>query len=278
MVDGEERAEESPPQPRQLEASKSSDAKYGFHFGDRGHFVPWGYLIPPRPGRAYRVVYPHLCVVASNEAYIWDLPSGRLVQILTETASTLHGQPLDVLGAVRYVEINDKYVFICGKKQLRIYDRHNQGNLIYSISTRKINQVYAYHLVNLESLTLPVPCRLDPLQREWEASQHFMAGEHHPLRHPLIAYLVAKPASVHVWDNYMALLTGDARLVIVRDYEKVIHEGVRFGSVQHTIILDLTVQRLLERNEQEGRYLAFNHGKIGVATVSIRLIAHDARC
>lgn len=56
---------------------------------------------------------------------------------------------------------------------------------------------------------------------------------------------------------------------MVRDYERVIRENLRFGRVENTMILNLSVYDGIGPDQQEARYLAFDYGKIGVATVGV---------
>jgi hypothetical protein len=83
----------------------------------------------PENSRAFRFVFPTLLVASHTNAYLWDVPSGRLIQTIPEI------QGKTELGSIRYVELSAKYVVICGKKQLRIFSRSNQGKLLLAIPT-----------------------------------------------------------------------------------------------------------------------------------------------
>lgn len=99
----------------------------------RGHFKPWALLQMPELTRAFRFSYPTLLSANTNDAYLWDVPTSRLV----ETISNVQVPNQDgSLGRLNYVDVNDKYVFICGSVQLRIFAREG-GALVYYL-TKKI--------------------------------------------------------------------------------------------------------------------------------------------
>lgn len=86
----------------------------------KGSFKPWAVLTPPEFTRAYRFVYPNLAVVGGSKAYIWDVLTCELVQVVPEIQAIADGQPL---GSIGYVELSPLHVLICGSRQLRLFDR-----------------------------------------------------------------------------------------------------------------------------------------------------------
>lgn len=100
----------------------------------KGSFRPWAVLTTPEFNRAFRFVYPTLLVAGSDKAYLWDVLTCELSKIIPEIQAEAGGEPL---GAINYVELSAKHVYICGTRQLRVFDRTN-GALVYHISTGRV--------------------------------------------------------------------------------------------------------------------------------------------
>lgn len=96
----------------------------------RGHFRPWALIHVPDFGAAFRFVYPDLLVASQNQAFIWNIPTAKLYATVHNTQMLAEG---DTLGHIKYVEVSDCYVIICGSQQLRIFSKDVQGTLLYSI-------------------------------------------------------------------------------------------------------------------------------------------------
>ncbi len=96
----------------------------------RGHFKPWGLLTTPELGRAFRFVYPTLIVAGYDKAYLYDIPSGQLVQVVENIQAVKDGNRL---GEINYVEISPLHALICGTEQLRFFER-GSGALVYKIA------------------------------------------------------------------------------------------------------------------------------------------------
>ncbi|KAG1750293.1 hypothetical protein EDD22DRAFT_916567 [Suillus occidentalis] len=100
----------------------------------RGHFRPWALLHVPEFTRAFRFSYPTLLSAGVNHAYLWDVPTSRLV----ETISNIQAPNKDgTLGPLSYVEVNDQYAFFCGSNQLRIFARDG-GALVYHLCMKNL--------------------------------------------------------------------------------------------------------------------------------------------
>jgi hypothetical protein len=100
----------------------------------RGHFRPWSLLHVPEFTRAFRFSYPTLLSAGVNHAYLWDVPTSRLI----ETISNIQAPNKDgTLGSLSYVEVNDQYAFFCGSNQLRIFARDG-GALVYHLCTKNL--------------------------------------------------------------------------------------------------------------------------------------------
>lgn len=55
----------------------------GPDFRPRGCFEPYALLRSPEDTRAYRFVYPTLMTVAYEKVYMWDVPSARIVEVVS---------------------------------------------------------------------------------------------------------------------------------------------------------------------------------------------------
>ncbi|KAI6094485.1 hypothetical protein EDD16DRAFT_1684679, partial [Pisolithus croceorrhizus] len=78
----------------------------------------------------------HLTLLASatENACLWDISQGRLIKTICNTQRWHHNQ---TLGHIQYVEVNDKYTFICGSSWLRIFERGGSA-LVYGLSPKNL--------------------------------------------------------------------------------------------------------------------------------------------
>ena len=89
-----------------------------------GYFRPWAVLHMPEQTSAFRFVYPTLIVAAYDRAYLWDIPSGKLIQTIEgcQFIASEDGNNHYLLG-IMYVEISERHVFIAGQFYLRVFSR-----------------------------------------------------------------------------------------------------------------------------------------------------------
>lgn len=133
-ADGDQHSGTSPPDKKMLEASTQAAARHHSAESRWGHFKAWALLRMPEISRAFRFSYPTLLAVATNNAYIWDVPRSQLVSVIRDLERLHHHLPS---AAIHYVEVNDLYVFICVGEELRIFAREG-GALVYQLSTREL--------------------------------------------------------------------------------------------------------------------------------------------
>ena len=119
FVDGEpEVAPYAPPDEKQKRtyeffATVPPHQRYAPH----GHFRPWAKLSFPTFTRAYRLAYPTLLCAGMDRAYLHDVRTGRLVQ-------SIDIRPEDIC----YVDVNERYVFVCEPEALHVFSRADGGN------------------------------------------------------------------------------------------------------------------------------------------------------
>ena len=94
-----------------VDESSAPDASqrevYGLQYsGTDGYFRPWAVLHMPEPTSTFRFVYPTLVVAAYDRAYLWDIPSGKLIQTI-EKCQQENGSKHYLEGII-YVEIGER--------------------------------------------------------------------------------------------------------------------------------------------------------------------------
>ncbi|KAH7889270.1 hypothetical protein F5I97DRAFT_495561 [Phlebopus sp. FC_14] len=114
-----------------------ADASSKFQTGRRkGQFTPWSLLRMPEITRAFRFSYPTLLASATHNAYLWDVPKARLVETIRDIQQVRDG---NMLGRINYVEVNDRYAFLCGSFQFRIFAREG-GALVFHLATKQLSR------------------------------------------------------------------------------------------------------------------------------------------
>jgi len=155
--------EDFKPDDSMVNASEEAARRFPSSTG-RGHFRPWALLQMPDFTRAFRFSYPTLLSAGLNNAYLWDVPTSRLVETISNIQAPNKDGPL---GRLNYVDVNDKYVFICGLVQLRIFAREG-GALVYYLTKKMLPRTHWDVLP--ESNDAVYPSSLFQPQRLQEAS------------------------------------------------------------------------------------------------------------
>jgi hypothetical protein len=91
--------------------------------GTDGYFQPWAVLHSPEPTSAFCFVYPTLIVAAYDRAYLWDIPSGKLIQTIEDCQFIASEDGNHLLHGIMYVEISQRHIFIAGQFYLRVFSR-----------------------------------------------------------------------------------------------------------------------------------------------------------
>ena len=116
--------ESSAPDANQLEVYDLQSYRTDWRTDWDGYFKPWAVLHMPEATSAYRFVYPTLIVAAYDRAYLWDVPSGKLIQTIEECQFiALDDGSNHSLLRIMYVEISERHVFIAGQFYLRVFSR-----------------------------------------------------------------------------------------------------------------------------------------------------------
>lgn len=112
----------------------------------RIQFVPHALLRPPNdiPTRAFRLAFPTLLAAAADSLLFWDVRTGELVERMdfiqlqmpiplgSAESSTSSPPPhppesimTGILGDICYVDLNDKYAFVCGVQPVKVFRRQH---------------------------------------------------------------------------------------------------------------------------------------------------------
>ncbi|KAF7347378.1 F-box domain-containing protein [Mycena venus] len=229
LADDVERDQDSPTfaTPDEKQENISSWAE-GFHGStSRGHFRPWAVLRPPALTRAFRFVYPTLIAATLISLFIWDIPSGELVQV--------HG-----------------HAFICGSNTLRAFSR-TSGRCVLDLPSSQISYGRnAYSFIEdggHEQLGLPGSV-LKP-----QPIIHWLA-----IRPTDNKRLIDEFIAVHVsaCGSHLAALLASSRLIIIPFFQRIISGTVDTWDIALDIQLGSPVS--------VARYLAFENGRVAVAT------------
>ncbi|KAF8799147.1 hypothetical protein BYT27DRAFT_7176632 [Phlegmacium glaucopus] len=217
-----------------------------------GHFKPWAVLHMSEPTSAFRFVYPTLIVAAYDRVYLWDIPSGNIIQEIEglQYLGSENGHNT-YLGTIECVEISERHVFLIAELDLRVFSRAT-GKSVFDIPSAK--QRFGFWKYVPESF----------MQYRTPGSA-LMSYDMVEIQEPYVSgnmFLVHKFVSVHVSAcgcHFVALLSG-SRLLVVYDFEKVSSEEELYAQT-----LDI---HIAPHRPSESVYLAFNYGRISMATTN----------
>lgn len=234
--------ERSPPDDRQHLAALR--ASY-FHpnDSDRGRFRPWALLHMPTITHAFRFVYPTLLVASQNEAYLFDIPTGTLVQTIDISAPSPHG-----LRELSYVELSAEHVFICWKFAINIFSRRD-GSLVLNIPIRDAQDIGMLLTVDTHQFpTSPgVPnAAIAPLEA---VSRYYGPGAGCSVIEEFVAVHVSADGRT------LAVLGNPETLLLIPDFTRIARKEVP---------LALSSARIDFTDHGDSLYHAFENGKIGL--------------
>ncbi|KAJ7665188.1 hypothetical protein DFH06DRAFT_308677 [Mycena polygramma] len=220
----------------------------------RGHFRPWAVLKPPALTRAFRFVYPTLIAATLVSLFLWDIRTGELVQTIQDTQISSEGVgSTEHLGDTNYVEVSaqtDGHAFICGSNTLRVFSR-TTGRCVLDVPSSQFSYgKNTYSFLPVGNGPSPPSFVLKP--------QH---TDHHIASMPNDnSRLIDEFIAVHVsaCGRHLAALLASSRLIIVPFFQRIIN-----GDVD---IWDIALDIQLGSPASVARYLAFENGRIAIAT------------
>lgn len=171
------------------------------------------------------------------------------------------------LRSTSYIEVNPKYVFLCGSESLfrifsretgqRVLDIRGSGSLgawNFSIAPRPPkSNIPGSALVPQEILHRRTRSKIKTIDQ-------FVAGVLY-LNFYLPSHLIVTyTAHVSACGLHLAILLRTSKLIIIYNFERAIKENIP--------LTDISIEVQLGSPRCASRYLAFENGRIGVATVS----------
>ncbi|KAH9941924.1 hypothetical protein B0H21DRAFT_543104 [Amylocystis lapponica] len=241
-------------QPDQAQIAAWQRAEERHEHTSQGHFQPWALLQMPEQTTAFRFVYPTLAVVALDAAYLWDVRSGELVHTVRDIQDP-HGGNDSTLGIIRYVEVNASYIFLCGSSEFRVFDRQC-GALVLRMSSKPTSPMKAV-VLDLSAAT--------QMARQY--------GQIVPLKASRVDVLMDFPmtftgAHVSSSGRDIAIMLGDDRIVLVRDFERVIKSEISLHEASLEINTTIPTENSYIFGREKSVYLAFDSGRVGLVTTS----------
>ncbi|KAH9919936.1 uncharacterized protein B0H18DRAFT_1026275 [Fomitopsis serialis] len=240
----------SAPDASQINASRIAERAYGR--SGRGCLRPWTVLTTPDVTRFYRVVYPTLLAASQNTAYLWDLPSATLVQTIHGLQASHAG--MEPLGEICYVDVNTRHVVLCGENGVRVVGREDNTVVLHLSGQRGFARTVLKPEPTLGSDRIPLTMSL-------RLSNAHLSGSGRDL----------------------ACMLADGRLVLIRDFESIadgnlsVPEAVLEVDLTHVNSADSDEANLRNRS-RAGYYLAFEQGRVAVATShGLYVLTLDAR-
>ncbi|KAJ7064639.1 hypothetical protein C8F01DRAFT_1127552 [Mycena amicta] len=245
-VDGNEsHATYAPPDQAQLRAAELQLWNPAY----TRQFIPWALLKPPSSTvhRVFRFAHPTLVAASDSALSFWDVPSGTLLQTIAYTSD---------LGDLNYVEVSRQTAedggmgFLCGSLALRAFSRAS-GRCVLDIPSSQYS--YADNSYAFEADGRAGWMRSAVLKPQKIVHRYTPARQ---------GTLLDEFTAVHVSEcgAHLVALLSSSRLVIIPFFQRVIdgHKTVR------EIALDVQVGS----PQGASKYLAFENGRIGVATVT----------
>ncbi|KAK7063753.1 F-box domain-containing protein [Favolaschia claudopus] len=239
------------PDDSQLNAGSQAETTHGPP--SRGHFRPWAVLRPPALTRAFRFVHPSLIAATRDSLFIWDIPTGELIQIIRDTQISPEGLGSEEdLGEINYVEISAQHAFVCGGNTLRAFSRAT-GRCVLDVPSSQVS--YGKNAFFL--------CA-DGSHEGLGLSSAILKPQ--PVEHGLASLptdrkrLIDEFVAVHVsaCGSHLVAVLASSRLVIIPFFQRVIAGNVSMWD----IALDIQVGSPMS----VARYLAFENGRVALAT------------
>ncbi|KAJ7054042.1 hypothetical protein C8F01DRAFT_1374909 [Mycena amicta] len=241
----------SPPDEFQNAASQLAAELHSASGSTRGHFRPWALLHSPSHPRAFRFVYPTFIVAAECFlAFLWDVRSGELIQTIEDTENSPDGGGTDILRDVRYVEVTEGHALICSSRGIRVFSRAT-GRPLLDILSNKINYACNKYVFAAQQNLGRSDSVLQPQSFHHSITAHSTSEEPQ-----LFDFFIA--VHVSACGSHLVGLLMTSRLIVVPYFQRLFTEGVELGDIALDIQLGSPISR--------AKYLAFAHGRIGVAT------------
>ncbi|KAF8268352.1 hypothetical protein EI94DRAFT_1728026 [Lactarius quietus] len=225
-----EAAVNSPPSDKQMATSARAAAVY-HQYAPLGQFRPWALLRLPEFAEVYQFVYPTLICTNFERTYLHDVRTGSLVQVINTELLTICN-----------VDVNERHAFVCEEDVVHVFSLEN-GSEVLRIPIEAIMRCHGSQRVEDPSV-ISGDWFIKPLSVSSEVLDEF----------PLPRFIAAR-VSKDGCD--LVVLSGERRLLFIRDFERVCRGETALEQV--ALVLDIPNGLCF--------YLAFEHGRVCVATV-----------
>ena len=260
-------ATHSPPDEGQRRVSGCAAAMHN-RYAPRGHFRPWATLSFPELTFGTRLVYPTLLSANTRRAFLHDVHTGALMQTIDV------GLSAQVFGLC-YVDVNERYAFVCESRALHVLARDDGAEVLRIPNSTFVPKSRTAALVSEPVPENPFVEVLSLRPGRDNSHQDFLAGAFpspSPLRlcsyylyvfcaetRQVMTQLFCRIAHVSRDGRDLAILDSRDRLLLVRDFERVCRGEISLANAAQVLYL-LPRDRCF--------YLAFEHGRVCIATVS----------
>jgi hypothetical protein len=220
--------------------------------GGRGTYRPYGIIQCPKPTRAYRFTFPDIVIAArapSNDMWVWNVPSLSLVKTIQRLPT--HPGEVPVLvdtDSVNYVDLNDKYIFVCTSQQGRVYSRED-GNVLLRLPIVPMGLQECYQ----------VAPSTEPSATNDIISTHWI---HHPPVKGTLSDLILDFTAMHISPDGrdIVAVTGKGYLIYVRDWDE---RGIASINMEKTWVVKF---------DSPIHNMAFDGKRIAISTVYHHLL------
>jgi hypothetical protein len=242
----------APPDEKQRRAYAFFATAIHQRYGHRGHFRPWAKLSFPSFTRAYRFVYPTLLCAGTDRAFLHDVRTGALVQ------------SIDIgLEDVCYVDVDERYVFVCEPDVLHVFSRGEGGAEVLRIPRGVLFSKVVGPSTPIDRLGDPFVSVLTLYPGIDEYPPVFIAGTcvwHRNSLFKLKAIILFLFCLAHVSrDGHdLVILTTRNHVFLIRDFERISRGETSLETAGPVLHLS---------RQAKCFYLAFEHGRVCVATV-----------
>ncbi|KAJ7064637.1 hypothetical protein C8F01DRAFT_1366925 [Mycena amicta] len=248
-VDGNEsHATYAPPDEAQLRAAELQNSNPSY----TRKFIPWALLKPPSSSvhRAFRFAFPTLIAASDSALSFWDVTSGDLLQTFAYSSD---------LGDLNYVEVSRQsaedggMAFVCGSLALRGFSPAS-GQCLLDIPSSQYS--YANNSYTLEADGQAGWINSAVLKPQKIVHQYIPTSVVGNRR------LLDKFIAVNVSEcgAHLVALLATSRLLIIPFFQRVI-DG-------HMTVREIALDVQLGSHCGASKYLAFENGRIGVATAT----------
>ena len=234
-------------------------------YAPRGHFRPWAKLTFSEATHAYRFAYPTLLCANRSRAFLHDVRTGALVQTINIRLS--HRQ------SVCYVDVNERHAFVCDPEALHVYARQGDGRDGAGAKVLRISRSVPVQKAvepnvapgNPFFTVLPLRSEIDGVLPRFIAGASTFSfpateiGRRRRRRRLFTHIFPLDIAHVSRDGRDLVIMASRDRLLLIRDFERIFRGDTSIAAAGQVL-------RLLPGDEC--CYLAFEHGRVCVATVS----------